>query len=652
MTAAETRQYVLDVVEARAPGEAAGKAAAAAPLRGWVQITPKYLEERKPRPDLGQFFDGVAPDWKDIRHPGLKPRRAVADIVERYSNADLTDRNTVTVILGASGEGKSTILMQAVKDLALREQFDAVYWRSFSHAPLTDNVIEELGKNFSTVLIAADDAESLLTDIVRLSQQSFEDTGLHLHLLLASRDTDWVAEQDNLGWKLSLERQLGGSLFLTPRVELGDLTPVDARIVVDNWWACSSERPSRLGQASPAGLTQSLLRASEASHGKQALLGGLLELRYDNARLRDRLAKLLQLAASKSPEGSPFTLADLLVVLAAIDVSSLPGLPRDLAAEFMCISEGDLRSAVEVPLKRELVFGNSSRLLFARHPRVSRALLELALGEQSTLRVAGAVDGLLESLQVLVSRHGRRPGLGKLIDIGRRLMQMSGLGNELVGELALHATRKACALFPRSLGDRVAVSQTLRTLSDPEAALAEVWSVTAPRLDERNFWADYGDHVRSAWAEFASALGSARRRSSSFWAARVSLSDLYSAPITDKQIALSLNLLALNAKQEYEIDPRPQLAELVAEIDTIVGPVDKPFYLKQDYLSTYMWELGLAPREFGGSDKLAGLILETAQLFPRDDSEGFEWVDALRKSRNVSHKALMSLLTRRLVRDR
>jgi hypothetical protein len=89
--------------------------------------------------------------------------------------------------------------MQAALGLLHKHCFDVIYWRNSSDTRLQAETVAGFMSNYSNILIVADNAESLLEDVDRLLRWPLHENGIYLHFLLASRDTDWVAEQDRLG---------------------------------------------------------------------------------------------------------------------------------------------------------------------------------------------------------------------------------------------------------------------------------------------------------------------------------------------------------------------------------------------------------------------------------------------------------------------
>ncbi|WFE98611.1 hypothetical protein [Micromonospora sp. WMMD964] len=636
-------EHVADALRPRPPGSPA-------PLLGWVRITPQFLANRKPRADLADYFDGLAPDWKDVCHPKLRPRPAVTKVVHAFRTNDLEDRSILLRIAGATGDGKSTVLLQAVALLAQENRFDAIYWRSTADGRLGADALASMRASQRTILIASDDAEALLMDIDRFAFAKLHEEDVFIHFLLASRDVDWNGERDRLGWKFSTADRWAPSFRVLPPIQLGGVAPADARVVAENWINCSSSRPARLASNNIGKIAEGMLDASRASEGRQAFMGALLSMRFDSERLRPRLLSLLSRLATVRPGDPGISLAEFLVVLATVDVSGIEGMPRDIAARLLDIPESELRPSVEVPMKREFSLGASSRAFFARHPSISKAMLELALSDESDLRVESSLEKFIGDVREAGEQSGFRPGFGQLIDLGRRLMN-SGLPRELVAPLALHLCRIACTVEPRELSNFIALSQALRELGRPQAAITEVWEGQATRLDDRSVWGDYANHVRGAWTELSTTLGTSGNQWPSYWAAQVSISDRPASGIDSRNVPIALNQLALNAKLVCEQGAeRRDYLDLLVEVEALTSAPGSALFDGKRYPTRYLQQLGIAPRPYGGTDALLAAIRRAAEGL-RASQPSLPWCDRLASPKDDSFDTLIEHLARRVGRS-
>ncbi|MBM7770418.1 hypothetical protein JOD54_000622 [Actinokineospora baliensis] len=590
------------------------------------------------------FFDGAQPDWKDVCHPNLKARPAVHKVVQEFSNRDLEDRSVLLRIAGATGDGKSTVLMQAAVTLLKDGVFETLYWRNRPDARLTPDVIEAMQARQSQFLIVSDEAECLLSDIDEFARTKLHEEDVFVHFLLASRDVDWNAERDRLRWKFSVSSRLEPSFRVLTPVNLRTVEPADARVLAENWINCSSSRPVLIRGKSVQEIAKNVLDASSASGGRQAFMGGVISVRFDSESLRSRLASLVAKLDTIYPELPKITLADFLVVLAAVDVSEIEGVPRDVVAQFLGILESELRPKVEVPMKREFFLGSSSSEFFSRHPMISKALLELALDDESDLRVETSLDKFLHDIGAMGEQFGFRDGFGRLLDLGHRLMR-SGLSHDLIGPLALQLCRTACNVSHRHMGAWVALSHTLRTLKKPAQALTEVWEVRAALLDDPSAWVE-SQHTRSAWGELATALSAAGHWATAYWAAQVSLSDRPRSRLTPANITRALHLLAYNAKLIYEnVGEFDGTVDLLAEVEALTCAPRSPFLGEYLYPKQYLHDLNVEARTFGGIDALVAAIQRVAASMPAPIT-ALQWCSGLSRPEDNSLSPLIEQVRR------
>ena len=144
-------------------------------------------------------------------------------------------------------------------------------------------------------------------------------------------------------------------------------------------------------------------------NGEGALLGALLDVRYAPGQLEARLGSLIEsLDEDELPSGT--TLADALIVIAAVDVAKLDGIPREVLARFGGIRESDFRVAIGKRLAGEAVSSSSANMVHGRHRKISRSLLTISL-ESSDLPVEHDLGLLVDSVVDLGEAHGYRPGI-------------------------------------------------------------------------------------------------------------------------------------------------------------------------------------------------------------------------------------------------
>src|ERR1044071_7891745 len=101
---------------------------------GWIEINSQFLMEKRGMPLTPQeairYFDGVFPTWKEALSPDIPHRLIVQDLITMLNRARQLNENQVIVLLGAGGEGKSTVLRQTACILGDDGRDWRIIWRN------------------------------------------------------------------------------------------------------------------------------------------------------------------------------------------------------------------------------------------------------------------------------------------------------------------------------------------------------------------------------------------------------------------------------------------------------------------------------------------------------------------------------------------
>jgi hypothetical protein len=611
------------------------------PLPGWVRLTRAYFDSIDHRMDLSQYFDGAAPDWRDITHPQLTARPIVGTLTQQFDNVHSAERSKITLIYGASGEGKSTAVMQSARHVALQASFDAVYWRRTFDATLSGSQVASLSEHFQYILFASDNAESLIRSVDEILSSELADSAVNPHFLLAARDTDWVAETRIIGWKTSMRsRWLGKvSAYLEYSMDTVDIN--DSRVITANWANCSPSLPSTVSNLSPARRADVLMSASVSPGRPYSLLGGLLSTRFTPEQLQSRLSSLLERIAVQKP-GATYSLADFLIVLAAVDLAEIEGIPFEIVAEYLSISTSELRPLVEVPLRREFAVSITSRMFHSRHLFVSEAILKEAMDDQAAFDVESAIFNVLDAVKRAISNDRYRAGYGPFIDLGRRLAASKNSRLE-VSDLPVRYTWKAVTTFPRELSNRISLSRLLRESGRANIALEEVWEPILNTIDDPANWFGHPNYIRGACHEISTVLGVAGYRSAAYIFALRALSDRYAASLTMNQIEYSLNSLAYEAFHLHEANICADPCErVIVAADSALSKL-RPGTTAASYVDDYRTRLGLAKEAYEGPNKLVPALISVLPALPLPPMQGV-WLAMLNDQSVQSLEKLQAVL--------
>ena len=178
----------------------------------------------------------------------------------------------MALLIGAGGDGKSTVLRQIAVDLV--EAGKRVLFR-VPGTPLDGDAIAALPPSEAGWILATDDADEIAWDLEPLIERLIKDGRRDIHWLLTARDSDWNAEFRSAG--RSVEPQWDRHVEVWPRrmarAQALPLTAEDATGIVVAWESADS-----LGDLAAVAADEraaALLETAQALPG-QSLSGGTL----------------------------------------------------------------------------------------------------------------------------------------------------------------------------------------------------------------------------------------------------------------------------------------------------------------------------------------------------------------------------------------
>lgn len=531
---------------------------------GWVVYPPTFFAGLTPDSDLTKFFNGGEPYWEAVVHPGLPRIQLTRAILERTRRRITEHRTGIELLVGPTGEGKSTAIRQAAAILAL-EDSRTILWREQGDAVLDGSVLTAaLALGADTVLVS-DNAQLLLQSLNELVMNgSVPRQGMQL--LLASRDTDWIRQRRALGFKIDPKDSWTSKVpFVSTNHPFGRVTEDDARKIVRSWRALEPDPPGTIRNLTDGDAARLLSKActgADADNG--ALLGGLLAIRYTPEELRAHLRGLLE-SLSQDATGSSMTLADVVFVLALVDVAGLDGVPTEVMARFCGIDEPLFRRDVANRLGREAVANYSDDVIRIRHPTVASTTFEIAISQDSDLAAEAAAGHLLAAVHGVDSAE-----YGSLLGLGRSLYR-AAVPRTVAAQaraLGLALARQACELRPRTLTNHMALSECLRLEKRAPKALSTVWVPLAGDLLARGAWQDWNKNCRTAVNEFAIIASLCGDEHEAAIIRIAALSDTYRANRLEHYRAeSSICGLGLHLGRLYHKNGEPWAEEALAEIN-------------------------------------------------------------------------------------
>jgi len=393
----------------------------------WSRVDESFLQPysaARSKEEALAYIDGRRPGWEDCL-PGATPRRRAAQsIINDLAGtaAGQPARPRLWVILGATGEGKSTALMQVVIDIALQGEPFVVLWRR-PFGRLSADDVAKLPKG-PTYLIASDDGEEVATDILGALQKSRRSD---VHYLVAATTTDW-------------QRVGGGALPWHSYAQYGveqfrGLDQADAELIVHAWEQYGRQGLQELEKEPGTAARAAVLVAAtkeEASLSEGAFFGGMLRVRYGEY-LKDHIRELLRkLIARKKRDGIPYP--QIYMLIAAAHSAGLLLTPEILATAAE-LNVATIRSAAIDPLSDEAVVTMAGGYVLVRHRLIATASLELA--ESSGMNLPELYASLVKAA-LAVGRQKHVDGYDHYIRLSRHF-EKSRLDIAVAVAEAVHA---------------------------------------------------------------------------------------------------------------------------------------------------------------------------------------------------------------------
>lgn len=521
-------------------GDPAPVASPVAPLTGW-ETADDLLFDSLPAltdGDAIRFFDGVVPTWRHALSDAIPRRERVGELLDDLDLASTTDGggSSLHLVLAASGEGKSTVLLQTAVDVARRDGWRVVA-RPAAGIPLDPDEVLALDGRGQWLLVS-DDAEELVGSLKDCADALNRQGKKNVHFLLAARGTDWQRKGRKVTWENWLR-------FEAPRPMRG-VSEGDATALVAAWQDLGDGALGALARVEPAERVAAFQRAVSASGGGNAqgsLLGGLLNARFGAAALRAHLRSLLERLQSRPLRGSPHTLYDALVYIAACHCGTGPGLSLPVLADLLKVDRQWVNTEVLSRLGEEAVAVGGAETARTRHPRIAEAVVqeaEAAFGTDLAEVWAAIVRQTVETEKS--AKIGE--SFSYIVHAGPKLAcdLPHSLPDERLRDIAVAAAQAAIDARPERLDQIVDLALTHRMMGQP----AEGAAVLRYHRDAVTDMVDYEKIIRGYWNDWGASEGMAGRTAAGAWIAGLSLSD-HLAPAVIRNVDIKISCAGLGA---------------------------------------------------------------------------------------------------------
>ena len=367
-------------------------------LTGWDAVDLKQgstQARQASTEDLCRYFDGATPSWRVVLS-GLPRRDVVQSVTDGLASRQMGSRNTLTLMLAATGEGKSTALRQIAADFAAKSDW-SVLWRPDADTSLRIDEVDALpaGK----WLIVVDDADTCERELERAVARLTDRTDIHF--LAGSRDTDWRAARGHqFGWNRYVD-------LIAPE-PLRGLKAHEAQSIVSTW---AEQGATGLGSLIGVTADERALRLLEASRrkagrGEGSLFGSLLLVRYDQRALHDHVLHLIRRLSTiaVTPDSS---LLDAFLFVSAADALGIDGVDRRVVANWLGIPLASVGREVERPLADEAAATRAGYSIRTRHRAIASEALIVAEEHDLGPDLVDLYAGLVEQT-ILAPLNGQR----------------------------------------------------------------------------------------------------------------------------------------------------------------------------------------------------------------------------------------------------
>lgn len=497
--------------------------APASPL-GWISVTTVLGDarsQREPQERALAFFEGREPTLRDGFNAHV-PRRDVVDDIARDVTSHSKLGPSLTLIQGASGEGKSTALVQVASRILEWRANSDVLFSSEGGVPSPSQLLAIPSDR--TVFLLIDNIDNGITELKNFVRNLNEGEASHIHMVVASRDTDWQA--------------VGGSSYVwrnyvTYRVKtlLGISRP-DAIAMVDAWSQLGSRGLGDLRYYTSRESRVSALLSAAADQDPSrdgSLFGAVLSVRYGDGlvdHVRQLVIRLRDRAIHVPGRRSPGTLLDALTYVALPHSFGVRSLSRNVLGEIFELSRPELDAFVLAPLGDETPLSLNGDRLVTRHVTIASAVVQ-CVGELG-VEVAPYLERLVTASVRLIDRLG----------VDSRLMDIAYISRVIhVPELALAGARAAANANPKRLSYQGRLSSALRSSSDPAAA-EKVCEVAVSGLWRSEDAASSARILINEWGVCWGALGDSRLNA---YLAALAMSDIDgAAPVAFSNVDYAL----------------------------------------------------------------------------------------------------------------
>jgi SIR2-like domain len=510
-------------------------------IDAWVLVDPTYLGAAKiplNTSELRTYFDGQVPTWRHALSERIPRRAVVEETVGRILDKTRSGgSNSLSVLLGASGEGKSTALLQVAADVARRADEWNVIWRPTADTVLDPRQVADMSAEPRPSLLVTDDADRIVEELFEVVTLLHSGGKRNVHILACARDTDWH-HRGGGGKPWSLYVDYDGPSWMR------GISAADALQVVVAWGDPAVDALGELQRlpddASRARALEEAAR-EEGPGNEGSFFGGLLRARFSAAGLMAHVSEMINRLESRDIGESGRTLGDAFLYIAACHVAVGP-LDRRVLADLMGVPYDRVGVILERPLGEEAASVRAGLAMWTRHPAVAEAAVEVA--HRDIIASLSDLYGELVRQTIITQKRVEiwPQSYQALVHCGARLAHRlpKGIAGDARHQAAVAAVQASVQLLPDDLSVAIDYSMVLRRAGEPTLSLETLqahWSSADHAVDRAQY-------IRPYCTEWGLVYRRVGDKAANVWMQLVSLSDfLNPAPLTVDDLTHSCVML-------------------------------------------------------------------------------------------------------------
>jgi predicted MPP superfamily phosphohydrolase len=519
------------------------------PPNGLQLINLEFLERNYSHIDESivlEFFNGRQPDWSLVRDSNIPKLSSVRRISQNYSSYPKTEKPHVLHVLGPTGEGKTTAVMQAIIEILGSKVKWEVLWGQATKELLALDSILSLPQDDRFWLVVIDGADihadKIFTACMELTIRQRND----ISFIICSRDTDWRA--------VNAHRFAWQQYSVFRRLLISGLNYEDSDALVKAWSAIGE---MALGKLSGLDHETAVLQLAEAAKCESlavdgALLGALLKVRFGDG-LDNYIESLLSRLENQKINCN-YRMLDAFAYIAVMHNLGLEFLSRQVLSEVLECSSSVINNHVLVPLGMESAISSDGMSILTRHREIGRRAV--ALLEEFDIYSDRMVVDLAEGAKNIMTRGDFLPNASNWhYTLPDRLSSMGKAG------LAIEIVRLFHNSDPANLYFLIKLSSLYRDFGDPQ---------TAARLFRDLDHLQFADNLRVVLMEWGQAEARSNNLALGLALMFLSVADFRSVAPPGYTTVMIFFVTTLNYLERlYREFPRDELREAIIALSTL-----------------------------------------------------------------------------------